>query len=360
MNFITPLLSKNILCSLSVLLIFNLAFSQPTQGLKTDLHREHVKEIVFASAEISWTEPDQSLWKSEFTWVEPIYARIYLEKSMAELYAEKNWDYATVKYEMRLACNGTLLQKRTMKGTDERTTWQMCVVPDPSDSYGWPLRTFLSQNVPKISAGKNEITLSVYLVNSNDNKVSDLISKGSFFLNIDQASLDEMIRRSEEVAATNKANSKVTRLRTYTTEDWDYWEVDNGKFRTYTTEDWDYWEYTLDGQSGKIRTYTSEDWDYWEVDGGKLKIKTYTSEDWDYWEITGSGTDIKVKTYTSEDWDYWEVTGGVSAKIRTYTTEDWDYWEITGNIALLNASVKAAILFIPIFTSSIYIRGIAH
>ncbi len=146
-------------------------------------------------------------------------------------------------------------------------------------------------------------------------------------------------------------------IKTNTSESWNNWIVDDGKIRTYTSEDWDHWQYTIGGESGNIKTYTSKDWDYWEVDGGKIKIKTYTSEDWDYWEGTGNGIQIKIKTYTSEDWDHWKVSGDVVASMKTYTSEDWDHWEVSGNLSGLTPPVKAAILFIPIFTSSIYIRG---
>lgn len=129
-----------------------------------------------------------------------------------------------------------------------------------------------------------------------------------------------------------------------------------GKLRTYTSNDWDYWELNLDGQSGKIRTYTSDDWDYWEYSYGGVsgKIRTYTSEDWDYWEIGR----CKLRTYTSNDWDYWEVSGGANLKIRTYTSEDWDYWELTGSVSNLDKDALMAMLFVPIFTSSIHVRGI--
>ena len=42
-------------------------------------------------------------------------------------------------------------------------------------------------------------------------------------------------------------------------------------------------------------------------------------------------------------------------KLRTYTTEDWGYWEISGSMSNLSVPAKMAVLFIPIFTSSIYI-----
>ncbi|MBK9591750.1 MAG: hypothetical protein IPO32_09675 [Crocinitomicaceae bacterium] len=68
--------------------------------------------------------------------------------------------------------------------------------------------------------------------------------------------------------------------------------------------------------------------------------------------------DIDARTYTSEDWDYWEISGNATAKIRTYTSEDWDYWEIDGSLSSLSIPAKMAVLFIPVFTSSIHIRRI--
>ena len=77
----------------------------------------------------------------------------------------------------------------------------------------------------------------------------------------------------------------------------------------------------------------------------------------DYWEVSG-GTTLKIITYTSEDWDYWEVSGDASAKMRTYTSEDWDYWEVSGNYGSLSLNAKIAMVFVPIFTSAIHLRGI--
>lgn len=91
---------------------------------------------------------------------------------------------------------------------------------------------------------------------------------------------------------------------------------------------------------------------------GTLRIRTNTAEDWDHWTITGSGMNLKVRTYTSENWDYWQVSGDVTATFRTYTSEDWDNWEIKGDLSGLTTSAKAAVLFIPIFTSSIYVQGV--
>jgi hypothetical protein len=160
-------------------------------------------------------------------------------------------------------------------------------------------------------------------------------------------------------------------MRTYTSEDWDYWQYDMGDttgwLRTYTSEDWDYWQFNLHGISGSIRTYTSEDWDNWQLttSGRTISIRTYTSNDWDYWEIkeTSSGFYAKMRTYTSNDFDYWEAYVGSTNifDVRTYTSEDWDYWQF-GSQSILSSGLDipqlAAILFVPVYTSAIHQRGI--
>lgn len=160
-------------------------------------------------------------------------------------------------------------------------------------------------------------------------------------------------------------------LKTYTSEDWDYWQYSigdtTGWLKTYTSEDWDYWQFNMGGVTGNIKTYTSEDWDNWQLTsaGRLITIRTYTSEDWDYWEIkeTATGFYAKVRTYTSNDFDHWEVTvGGTNIfDAQTYTSNDWDYWQFDKvNYAALGLDMQqlAAVLFVPVYTSAIHQRGI--
>ena len=49
---------------------------------------------------------------------------------------------------------------------------------------------------------------------------------------------------------------------------------------------------------------------------------------------------------------------GQSGKLRTYTSEDWDYWEVSGSYSSLSVDAKMAMVFVPIFTSAIHVRGI--
>lgn len=161
---------------------------------------------------------------------------------------------------------------------------------------------------------------------------------------------------------TNLGLDPTDRLRTASTEDWDNWTLslagESGRFRTASAEDWDNWTYDLDGETGRIRTNSSEDWDNWQLNNGAFRIRTSIANDWDGWEIVGNGLLIKVKTSIPNDWDAWTVSGDFNATFRTSTTEDWDNWELQGDWSSLDASTKAAILFIPVFTSSIYTQGI--
>ena len=162
--------------------------------------------------------------------------------------------------------------------------------------------------------------------------------------------------------------TRVLWLRTYTSENWDYWEIGindsiSGYLKTYTSENWDYWEFEVGEYEGTIRTYTSEDWDNWEFncEGYDISLQTYFSEDWDNWKIqnANNGFQLRAQTSFSEDWDHWEIFNSViDLDFYTYTSEDWDYWELYGDISELETPYIIAASFIPIFTSSIYMQEI--
>jgi len=82
------------------------------------------------------------------------------------------------------------------------------------------------------------------------------------------------------------------------------------------------------------------------------------SEDWDFWEINGNNTDLVARTWISDNFDYWEIyNDSVYYEIFTWNSEDWDYWEIYADTNYVKTEDLAAVCFIPIFTSSIYIQG---
>ena len=110
---------------------------------------------------------------------------------------------------------------------------------------------------------------------------------------------------------------------------------------------------TIYAQTTRIKTRYSNDWDDWEA--SSVRIKTKYSNDWDNWEYSINGKSGSIKTRYSEDWDSWEV-GNV--KLKTRYSNDWDDWEISGDLSKLNASTKAAVMFIPIFVASIHQKGI--
>ncbi|MBN2663684.1 MAG: hypothetical protein JXR68_08555 [Bacteroidales bacterium] len=170
------------------------------------------------------------------------------------------------------------------------------------------------------------------------------------------------------IDTTTYSVNYIGNLRTWTSNDWDFWEINlfdslYGQYRTWTSNDWDYWEFYIGNYEGTIRTWTSNDWDYWELntDSDYYTIRTWTSEDWDFWEINSNQTYLAARTWTSNDFDYWEVyNDSVYYKFRTWTAEDWDYWEIYADTNYIYINDLSAACFIPIFTSSIYIQGITE
>jgi hypothetical protein len=136
------------------------------------------------------------------------------------------------------------------------------------------------------------------------------------------------------------------------------WEGNSNRLRTYTPNDWDYWNYNIDGVQGQIRTYTPSDWDYWSIDNGNYTLRTYTPNDWDDWVLSGNGLSVRFRTYTPSDWDYWQASGSATGTFRTYTPNDWDDWEIEGDWAQLDASTKASLLFLPVLVATLKEQGI--
>lgn len=159
--------------------------------------------------------------------------------------------------------------------------------------------------------------------------------------------------------------SATAELRTSFSEDWDNWSFSwgdtSGFYRTAFSEDWDNWNYRFDNVQGSIRTSFSEDWDNWQL-GNFITIKTNFSEDWDSWVITDQNSPnyITVRTSFSEDWDNWDVfLGGVHIMdLQTNFSEDYDNWRIYGDNVELSNKQRAAIMFIPVFSSALYQQGI--
>lgn len=165
-----------------------------------------------------------------------------------------------------------------------------------------------------------------------------------------------------------QSGSKVYKMDTYTSNDWDYWQIKfgdtTGFFRTYTSNDWDYWEFKFNNAKGKIKTYTSNDWDYWEFFGTNknMTIRTFTSEDWDYWEIQDKSANqkITVKTNFSNDFDSWTAlkNGKEIMRFSTNFSNDYDNWRFYPKDSTIDEEQLAAIHFIAVFASSIHMQNI--
>jgi hypothetical protein len=163
------------------------------------------------------------------------------------------------------------------------------------------------------------------------------------------------------------AVQNTNRFYTKFTEDWDNWycNVDgvDGDLRTVFTEDWDNWAYA----GGNVRTVFSEDWDNWRLngaDGTEIKIYTSFTEDWDNWTVKNinSGEVWDVRTTYSNDFDNWRVNTGYDiVSIQTVYSDDFDNWRFSTDLdTTYSVHEKMAMIFIPVFTASIYQRGLTE
>lgn len=172
----------------------------------------------------------------------------------------------------------------------------------------------------------------------------------------------------DTVSTFTPSVSKSYKMDTYTSNDWDYWQIyfgdTTGYLKTYTSEDWDNWEFKFNNATGSIKTSTSEDWDNWVFTGTNknMTIRTFTSDDWDYWEINDQSTNQKivVKTNFSNDFDSWTATknGLEIMRFSTNFSNDYDNWRFNPKDSKIDEEQLAAIHFVAVFASAIHIQQI--
>jgi hypothetical protein len=80
-------------------------------------------------------------------------------------------------------------------------------------------------------------------------------------------------------------------------------------------------------------------------------MQTTFFNDFDSWEIKGEGKTVYVKTTFSDDYERWTVSGDASGTIRTVFSNDFSKWDISVDFKGLPEDMKAAVVFIAVFTA---------
>ncbi|NJO90737.1 MAG: hypothetical protein HC831_18575 [Chloroflexia bacterium] len=114
------------------------------QGVTNEVHKNHTGQIVWASEKISFTNPDATKFKTDFTTDEWIAGRFYLSESMQNtIYKEEKIIYENFYYYYDIYVDGKKVDWDIETGQLygdylERTTQQVWVYTNEgSDRPGW-------------------------------------------------------------------------------------------------------------------------------------------------------------------------------------------------------------------------------
>lgn len=130
------------------------------------------------------------------------------------------------------------------------------------------------------------------------------------------------------------------------------WVLSNNSISTNTVDDWNSWHFSMLGQDGEFHTNQNDDWSSWTIDGLAIEAHLTTAGNYNSWTITGEG--LNVILYTS-NWNTWALTGSLTSGVSTTTTDDFSEWAINGgNWMPISPSLRAMLIFMPVFTSAIY------
>lgn len=159
-----------------------------------------------------------------------------------------------------------------------------------------------------------------------------------------------------------KAAVHEMRFRTMATtysKSFDRWSISStkGSGSLYTTysKSYDNWTLRLPGKTGYIRTVYSNSYDRFKL--GSITMSTTYSKSWDRWSIRGKGASLDVSTTYSKSWDNWKITGSKGTMyVSTTYSKSYDNWRINDNMSKEDMEVKAAAIFVCIFSASIPVK----
>lgn len=197
-----------------LLATFSGLYSQD-QGITSPAHGDHVGKIVFADNldAISFKKEDARQFKNSFNASEPIYARLYLPKSVGNTPHGGSKSYASIyMYDLYIDGNKVPFKKsfgmaehvpvpeRTfyMESTTDQeelgvwTTWRPTLLPRETDEelkYGnvnTMARCFVLALMDQ-PAGTHEVELKMYSRDMADNRQTDVLASGKFTLKLTEA-----------------------------------------------------------------------------------------------------------------------------------------------------------------------------
>lgn len=202
------------------------------QGITSTVHEKYVGQIVFTDKPeaIAFKKEIPSLFKNQFNASEAIYARLYLDKSIANTLHDGQKAYQSILM-WNLSINGKKINhKRSfglykhmsqeeltyfteyLDGSDKFsswTSWRPYLLPqsgDPELKYGnvnIAARAF-ALALLELPAGEHEVELSLYSKDISTNNDTKVLARGSFQLLLSEADKSELVFKYTPPLPKNK------------------------------------------------------------------------------------------------------------------------------------------------------------
>ncbi len=195
--------AKSILCALAVFILFTgpVLANMPGSG-------KYAGKIVFAESWIPKEDPDESEFRTGFSLMDNIYARIYLDEPLGDVYEKLGYSYNfnemkyTYNYAIRMFVDDELTARWLYEMDEEpfrkQTTFNLVIASDKDDKlfYNWISEWI--QEVERLGHGTFRIRLDVIplysdIVNSPDKEPVSLCS-GEFTYRIDSTRMADFVR----------------------------------------------------------------------------------------------------------------------------------------------------------------------
>lgn len=326
-------------------------------GYSGDTHKRYNAKTVFSSSEIVYQEENEALFQTEFTYGDPLYARIYWYPGLNNIYDLYGWSSAKGYYYFKEIYINDDLIVSNFEICDKGgcTTMPLCLNLADGDSKKWIDSDFLDRNYYLMKVGNNTVTIKIYPYNVFTKDKGELLSIGSFNVKMEK----------EDIISAG--NYYFKEMKTYFSSGDDIWNewkmsVNNKNGRLFTTKksDKNNWEYIIGYCTGEISTLNTGDFSSFELKSGEkvVQMKYGESNSWNTWTISDAHHSIDLGASIqdgSENWNEWMVQSEFgSLKMKTsYTIGDnlWKEWEIRDELHV-STELKMAAIFLVIFNSA--------
>lgn len=185
------------------------------QGITSDVHRNHVNQIVFAKSksDLAFKNENPSSFSNTFTSSDHIYGRVYVDRSVKNktkalapgvLFYDLYIDGKRVEHKKSFGMYRHLTKKSyytEQLDADETwsqwTSWKVWLMPRQDDEelkYGnsnIPARAFVLAMLDQ-SPGKHDIRLDIYNVGMAGGRKSEVLATGSFTFDLKQSDMKRL------------------------------------------------------------------------------------------------------------------------------------------------------------------------